>query len=99
VNIHVYALHKPKSGGLTRPQYTIKILIFDFQFQVSLLQFAGFLLPCYVMARSWYIVQSRRRRHVYLLIIHSAGFAIILFDVLNLFFVFSCTGLRETSLM
>ncbi|KAI5567767.1 hypothetical protein BDE02_13G113800 [Populus trichocarpa] len=32
-------------------------------FSVSLLQFAGFLLPCYVMARSWYIVQSRRRRH------------------------------------
>uniref|UniRef100_A0A6N2M0B6 RING-CH-type domain-containing protein n=1 Tax=Salix viminalis TaxID=40686 RepID=A0A6N2M0B6_SALVM len=33
-------------------------------FQVSLLQFAGFLLPCYAMARSLYIVQSRRRRHV-----------------------------------
>ncbi|KAA8532138.1 hypothetical protein F0562_006720 [Nyssa sinensis] len=33
-----------------------------FNFQVSLLQLAGFLLPCYVMARSWYIVQSRRRR-------------------------------------
>ncbi|KAF8041543.1 hypothetical protein BT93_A0210 [Corymbia citriodora subsp. variegata] len=30
-------------------------------FQVSVLQFAGFLLPCYVMARSWYI-QSRRRQ-------------------------------------
>ncbi|GAV82618.1 DUF3675 domain-containing protein/RINGv domain-containing protein [Cephalotus follicularis] len=35
-----------------------------FNFQVSLLQFAGFLLPCYVMARSWYIIQSRRRRQV-----------------------------------
>ncbi|KAK1577736.1 hypothetical protein Q3G72_024370 [Acer saccharum] len=33
-----------------------------FNFQVSLLQFAGFLLPCYVMARSWYIMHSRRRR-------------------------------------
>ncbi|KAK4751854.1 hypothetical protein SAY87_020652 [Trapa incisa] len=32
-----------------------------FNFQVSVLQFAGFLLPCYVMARSWYI-QSRRRQ-------------------------------------
>ncbi|KAL9382589.1 hypothetical protein Peur_025624 [Populus x canadensis] len=37
-----------------------------FGFQISLLQFAGFLLPCYVMARTWYIAQSRRRRHVYL---------------------------------
>uniref|UniRef100_A0A5B7ASX9 Uncharacterized protein n=1 Tax=Davidia involucrata TaxID=16924 RepID=A0A5B7ASX9_DAVIN len=33
-----------------------------FNFQVSLLQLAGFLLPCYVMARSWYVMQSRRRR-------------------------------------
>ncbi|KAL5784167.1 hypothetical protein ACOSQ2_006559 [Xanthoceras sorbifolium] len=33
-----------------------------FNFQVSLLQFAGFLLPCYVMARSWYVMQRRRRR-------------------------------------
>ncbi|XVF37581.1 hypothetical protein REPUB_Repub20aG0021700 [Reevesia pubescens] len=32
-------------------------------FQVLLLQFAGFLLPCYVMARTWYL-QSRRRRQV-----------------------------------
>lgn len=32
-----------------------------YNFQVSLLQFAGFLLPCYVMARTWYL-QSRRRR-------------------------------------
>ncbi|OMO99497.1 Zinc finger, RING-CH-type [Corchorus capsularis] len=31
---------------------------------VLLLQFAGFLLPCYVMARTWYI-QSRRRRQFY----------------------------------
>ncbi|OAY51826.1 E3 ubiquitin-protein ligase MARCHF7 isoform X2 [Manihot esculenta] len=31
-------------------------------FNVSLLRFAGFLLPCYVMARSCYIVQSRRRQ-------------------------------------
>lgn len=35
-----------------------------FNFQVSLLQLAGFLLPCYVMARSWFIIQSRRRRQV-----------------------------------
>ncbi|XP_057957258.1 uncharacterized protein LOC131150517 [Malania oleifera] len=33
-----------------------------FNFQMSILQFAGFLLPCYVMARSWYIIQGRRRR-------------------------------------
>ncbi|XP_059655130.1 uncharacterized protein LOC132302297 isoform X2 [Cornus florida] len=31
-------------------------------FNVSILQLAGFLLPCYVMARSWCIIQSRRRR-------------------------------------
>ncbi|KAK2970269.1 hypothetical protein RJ640_018454, partial [Escallonia rubra] len=31
-------------------------------FQISLLQLAGFLLPCYVLGRSWYILQSRRRR-------------------------------------
>ncbi|KAL6965971.1 hypothetical protein U1Q18_031448, partial [Sarracenia purpurea var. burkii] len=33
-------------------------------FQVSLLQLAGFLLPCYAMVRSCYIIQSRRRRQV-----------------------------------
>ncbi|POO02028.1 Zinc finger, RING/FYVE/PHD-type [Trema orientale] len=33
-------------------------------FNVSLLQIAGFLFPCYVMARSWFIIQSRRRRQV-----------------------------------
>ncbi|XP_047317772.1 uncharacterized protein LOC124921190 isoform X2 [Impatiens glandulifera] len=31
-------------------------------FHVSFLQFAGFLLPCYVMFRTCYIIQSRRRR-------------------------------------
>ncbi|KAL3506841.1 hypothetical protein ACH5RR_032223 [Cinchona calisaya] len=35
-----------------------------FRFQISLLQLAGFLLPCYVMARSWYIIQCRRRRQM-----------------------------------
>ncbi|KAH7685012.1 Zinc finger RING/FYVE/PHD-type protein [Dioscorea alata] len=33
-------------------------------FNVSLLQFLGFLLPCYVIVRACYIVQSRRRRQV-----------------------------------
>ncbi|XP_065867403.1 uncharacterized protein [Euphorbia lathyris] len=33
-----------------------------YNFQISILRFAGFLLPCYVMARSWYIVQTRRRQ-------------------------------------
>ncbi|WCJ41243.1 RING/FYVE/PHD zinc finger superfamily protein [Euphorbia peplus] len=33
-----------------------------YNFQISVLRFAGFLLPCYVMARSWYIVQTRRRQ-------------------------------------
>ncbi|KAK9672178.1 hypothetical protein RND81_12G082300 [Saponaria officinalis] len=33
-----------------------------FNFQVSVLQLAGFLLPCYVLARSWYILHTRRRR-------------------------------------
>lgn len=31
-------------------------------FNVSFLQFAGFLLPCYVMARALYVLQCRRRR-------------------------------------
>ncbi|GFQ04342.1 probable E3 ubiquitin ligase sud1 [Phtheirospermum japonicum] len=35
-----------------------------FHYQISILQLAGFLLPCYVLARSWYIVQCRRRRQV-----------------------------------
>ncbi|XP_059304999.1 uncharacterized protein LOC132056708 [Lycium ferocissimum] len=33
-----------------------------FNFQISLLQLAAFLLPCYVMARTWYMIQCRRRR-------------------------------------
>uniref|UniRef100_M1B630 Membrane associated ring finger 1,8 n=1 Tax=Solanum tuberosum TaxID=4113 RepID=M1B630_SOLTU len=35
-----------------------------FNFQISLLQLAAFLLPCYVMARTWYMIQCRRRRQV-----------------------------------
>ncbi|XP_042030952.1 uncharacterized protein LOC121777679 [Salvia splendens] len=31
-------------------------------YQISVLQLAGFLLPCYVVGRSWYLVQCRRRR-------------------------------------
>ncbi|XP_051133034.1 uncharacterized protein LOC127252768 isoform X2 [Andrographis paniculata] len=31
-------------------------------FHISVLQLAGFLLPFYVVGRSWYIVQCRRRR-------------------------------------
>ncbi|XP_010672410.2 uncharacterized protein LOC104888989 isoform X1 [Beta vulgaris subsp. vulgaris] len=31
-------------------------------FEVSFLQLAGLLLPCYVLARSWYILYTRRRR-------------------------------------
>ncbi|XP_061373465.1 uncharacterized protein LOC133315808 [Gastrolobium bilobum] len=33
-----------------------------FNFQMSFLQFAGVLLPCCAMARSWYVIQNRRRR-------------------------------------
>ncbi|KAK7319814.1 hypothetical protein RJT34_04542 [Clitoria ternatea] len=33
-----------------------------FNVEMSLLQFAGILLPCYAIARSWYIIQNRRRR-------------------------------------
>ncbi|KAJ7947456.1 RING/FYVE/PHD zinc finger superfamily protein [Quillaja saponaria] len=33
-----------------------------YNFQMSVLQIAGFLLPCCAMARSWYIIQSQRRR-------------------------------------
>ncbi|KAK7362697.1 hypothetical protein VNO77_04817 [Canavalia gladiata] len=33
-----------------------------FNFEMSLLQFAGFLLPCFAMARTWYVIQNRRRR-------------------------------------
>ncbi|KAK9287646.1 hypothetical protein L1049_016083 [Liquidambar formosana] len=50
------ALMVTRDSGMVQESSTI------FNFQVSLLQFAGFLLPCYVMARSWYIIQSRRRR-------------------------------------
>ncbi|XP_039066801.1 E3 ubiquitin-protein ligase MARCHF8-like isoform X1 [Hibiscus syriacus] len=31
-------------------------------FQVLVLQFAGFLLPCYVVARTWYLQSQRRRQ-------------------------------------
>ncbi|XP_027917400.1 uncharacterized protein LOC114176529 isoform X1 [Vigna unguiculata] len=33
-----------------------------FNLEMSLLQFAGVLLPCYAMARSWYAIQNRRRQ-------------------------------------
>ncbi|XP_075074989.1 uncharacterized protein LOC107759198 isoform X2 [Nicotiana tabacum] len=33
-----------------------------FNFQISLLQLVAFLLPYYVMARTWYMIQCRRRR-------------------------------------
>ncbi|CAA2999382.1 uncharacterized protein LOC111371406 isoform X2 [Olea europaea var. sylvestris] len=33
-----------------------------FHYQISVLQLAGILIPCYVVVRSWYIVQCRRRR-------------------------------------
>ncbi|XP_019423984.1 PREDICTED: uncharacterized protein LOC109333136 isoform X2 [Lupinus angustifolius] len=33
-----------------------------FSFQISLLQFAGILLPCCAMARSWCVMQNQRRR-------------------------------------
>ncbi|XP_020232803.1 E3 ubiquitin-protein ligase MARCH8 [Cajanus cajan] len=35
-----------------------------FNFEMPLLQFAGVLLPCYAIARSWYVIQNRRRRQV-----------------------------------
>ncbi|CAI9770917.1 unnamed protein product [Fraxinus pennsylvanica] len=33
-----------------------------FHYQISVLQLAGILIPCYVVVRSWYIIQCRRRR-------------------------------------
>ncbi|XP_015944458.1 uncharacterized protein LOC107469595 [Arachis duranensis] len=33
-----------------------------FDFEMSLLQFASILLPCCAMARSWYLIQNRRRQ-------------------------------------
>lgn len=33
-----------------------------FHYQICVLQLAGILIPCYVVVRSWYIVQCRRRR-------------------------------------
>ncbi|WVZ26124.1 hypothetical protein V8G54_004668 [Vigna mungo] len=33
-----------------------------FNLEISLLQFAGVLLPCYAMARSWYAIRNRRRQ-------------------------------------
>ncbi|KAJ9545647.1 hypothetical protein OSB04_025354 [Centaurea solstitialis] len=35
-----------------------------FNFQVSVLQVAGFLLPCYVVSRSWLMIIRQRRRQV-----------------------------------
>ncbi|XP_024970592.1 uncharacterized protein LOC112509721 [Cynara cardunculus var. scolymus] len=35
-----------------------------FNFQVSVLQLAGFLLPCYVVSRSWLMIIRQRRRQV-----------------------------------
>ncbi|XP_071712066.1 uncharacterized protein [Rutidosis leptorrhynchoides] len=35
-----------------------------FNFQVSVLQVAGFLLPCYVVSRSWLMILRQRRRQV-----------------------------------
>lgn len=35
-----------------------------FNFQVSVLQLAGFLLPCYVVSRSWLMILRHRRRQV-----------------------------------
>ncbi|XP_058094182.1 uncharacterized protein LOC131240134 isoform X1 [Magnolia sinica] len=49
-----HALMVTRDSGLVQDVSTF--------FNVSLLQFAGFLLPCYVMARALYILQSRRRR-------------------------------------
>ncbi|GLU04953.1 hypothetical protein SLE2022_220800 [Rubroshorea leprosula] len=46
---------------LTRDSSMVQESSTFYNFQVLLLQFVGFLLPCYVMARTWYI-QSRRRR-------------------------------------
>ncbi|KAF3451043.1 hypothetical protein FNV43_RR07132 [Rhamnella rubrinervis] len=43
-------------------RYTGMVLESSLFFNVPLLQIAGFLLPCYVVARSWIIIQSRRRR-------------------------------------
>ncbi|XP_022760980.1 uncharacterized protein LOC111307230 [Durio zibethinus] len=48
---------------LTRDSGMIQESSAFINFQVLLLQFAGFLLPCYVIARTWYL-QSRRRRQV-----------------------------------
>ncbi|KAJ9189165.1 hypothetical protein P3X46_000493 [Hevea brasiliensis] len=50
------ALLVTRDAGLVQESSTL------FNFQVSLLRFAGFLLPCYVMARSCYVVQGRRRQ-------------------------------------
>ncbi|KAL7583395.1 uncharacterized protein LOC111896817 [Lactuca sativa] len=35
-----------------------------FKFQVSVLQLAGFLLPCYVVSRSWLMILRQRRRQI-----------------------------------
>ncbi|XP_043703981.1 uncharacterized protein LOC122654076 isoform X2 [Telopea speciosissima] len=51
-----HALMIARDAGLVQESLTF--------INVSLLQVAGFLLPCYVMVRSCYIIQSRRRRQV-----------------------------------
>ncbi|KAB5512732.1 hypothetical protein DKX38_029760 [Salix brachista] len=80
---------------VTRESGMVQEMSSFFSFQVSLLQYAGFLLPCYVMARSWYIAQSRRRRHVYLLIIYSTWQALLPMAICHAVFKVTATKLAE----
>lgn len=65
-------LYNPSSNLWTKIVFTEKghyvwcnmFFLFFIQYQISVLQLAGFLLPCYVVGRSWYVVQCRRRRQV-----------------------------------
>ncbi|CAN6485413.1 unnamed protein product [Victoria cruziana] len=51
-----HALSLTRDSGFLQESFTV--------FNVSLLQFAGLLLPCYVILRVLYVLQSRRRRQV-----------------------------------
>uniref|UniRef100_A0A0R0KWN9 RING-CH-type domain-containing protein n=1 Tax=Glycine max TaxID=3847 RepID=A0A0R0KWN9_SOYBN len=47
---------------LTKNSVTGQDASIIFNFEMSVLQFVGVLLPCFAMARSWYAIQNQRRR-------------------------------------
>ncbi|KAG5051728.1 hypothetical protein JHK87_003926 [Glycine soja] len=52
---------------LTKNSVTGQDASIIFNFEMSVLQFVGVLLPCFAMARSWYAIQNQRRRQFFCL--------------------------------